>query len=210
MKTLLAFMLPAFGHASICDRTPQVRDEIMLAIGETNCAAVTAEQLAAIDPLCFQKLDVVRCRSSYNRAPIAMIKQGDFDGLTGLQYLYLGGNQLTTLPAGVFRGLTSLEDLGLSENQLTTLQAGVFRDLTSLQILNLWGNKLTILPVGVFDSLTSLQVLWLQNNRLTALPAGAFDSLTRLVLLDLTGNHLVGLTQKDPLFVGLRRYVVRL
>ena len=58
MKTLLAFMLlaaavlPALSQAqtvNICDRTPQVRDEILLAIGANDCAAVTAEQLAGIE-----------------------------------------------------------------------------------------------------------------------------------------------------------------
>ena len=137
MKTLQAFMLaafamlPTFGQAqtvNICDRTPQVRDEILLAIGANDCAAVTAGQLAAIEVLCFHDFDFgsTYCRSSYDRDPLATLKLSDFDGLTSLLGLLLDGNRLTTLPAGVFDKLTSLVVLGLNGNNLTALPAGAF------------------------------------------------------------------------------------
>lgn len=46
---LAAAMLPALSQAqtvNICDRTPQVRDEILLAVGENDCATATAWELA--------------------------------------------------------------------------------------------------------------------------------------------------------------------
>ena len=236
MKTLLAFMLPAFAmltalcHAqavSICDRTPQVRDEIMLAIDANDCAAVRVRQLAAVDGLCFGQSNYPSCRSSYDRDPIAALKPGDFDGLTRLDSLNLGDNQLTTLPSGAFDRLTNLRNLDLHGNLLTTLPAGVFDRLTRLLALRLHDNRLTTLPAGAFDRLTRLLELRLDNNRLTtlpsgafdgltgllflllgnnrlaSLPAGAFDKLTNLRILELQNNHLLGLTRNDPLFAEL-------
>ena len=191
MRTLLTSflltvaVLPALSQAqtvNICDRTPQVRDEILLALEleADDCAAVTAEQLAAIDRLCFHDLlDSTYCRSSYDRDPLATLKPSDFDGLTGLQFLSLFNNELTSLPAGVFDGLTGLQDLSLGSNNLASL------------------------PDGIFDGLTGLQDLSLGSNNLASLPDGIFDGLTELVNLDLQGNLLVGLTENDPLFAGL-------
>ena len=200
MKTLLAFMLPAFamlpafGHANICDRTPQVRDEIMLAIGANDCAAVTADQLASIEGLCFYAYDYSSdCRSSYDRDPIAALKPGDFDGLTRLRDLRLDNNRLTALPAGLFDSLPRLQNLYLYHNQLTTLPAGVFDGLTRLGLLGLASNQLTTLPVGAFDGLTRLELLSLERNQLTTLPVGAFDGLPRLGALSLDNNQLTAL-----------------
>ena len=213
---------------NICDRTPQVRDEILRAIDASDCAAVTAGQLAAVNGLCFGNQPWGEdCRSSYSRGKIVSLKSGDFDGLTGLERLLLMDNQLTTLPAnlfanltslqtlrldhnlftalpeGVFAGLTNLESLMLHSNQLTALPEGVFARLTGLASLDLASNRLATLPEGVFADLTNLQHLILVRNRLTALPEGVFGGLTRLRNLQLQGNHLVGLTQNDPLFAGL-------
>ena len=202
MKTLLtglllaAAMLSALSQANICDRTPQVRDGILLALEADDCAAVDSEALASVLEL---RLD---------RKQITTLRAGDFDGLTSLAKLRLAGNQLSALPAGVFDSLTSLELLSLIQNQLSTLPDGVFAGLTSLESLDLSHNRLSTLPDGVFDGLTNLQVLNLGANQLVNLPAGVFDDLTSLEYLDLEYNHLVGLTQDDPLFARLPSGVV--
>ena len=54
----------------------------------------------------------------------------------------MGLNQLTSLPEGVFEGLDGLQELFLSYNQLTTLPDGVFEGLSSLQRLYLNHNNL--------------------------------------------------------------------
>ena len=148
MKTLLtglflaATMLPALSQAQtvdICDRTPQVRDEILLELEASDCATVTAAQLATISKLCFTDMRSTNfdCRSTYSRNPLVSLKPSDFDGLTGLQGLILSDNQLTALPDGVFDGLTSLVELSLYDNQLTALPEGLFDGLTSLVALPL-------------------------------------------------------------------------
>ena len=190
---LAAAMLPALSQAqtvNICDRTPQVRDEIMLAIGASDCAAMTAAQLASIHDL------------SLHVKQLTTLRAGDFDGLTLLRHLALSYNQLTALPVGLFDGLINLRSLTLERNQLTTIDAGLFDGLTRLQDLNLSENQLTALPAGLFDNLIMLRELDLSDNKLAraGLPAGLFDGLTRLEGLNLSRNHLVGLSDHDPLF----------
>ena len=106
---LAAAMLPSLSQAqtvNICDRTPAVRDEIMLELGASDCAAV---DLASVS---FMQLADQH---------LTTLQAGDFNGLTSLQILGLGSNQLTALPEGVFNGLTSLQYLELQENHLVGL-----------------------------------------------------------------------------------------
>ena len=130
------------GRVPFCSRTPAVRDIIVVAIsGVTDCADVTDTHLRAVTSLHLLRNSVVT----------SGLKTGDFDGLTGLDQLFLGDIGLTTLPSGVFDGLTSLTRLDLNENDLTTLPDGIFDKLTALTQLDLDHNDLTELPPGVFD-----------------------------------------------------------
>ena len=141
-------MLPALSQAqatvNICDRTPQVRDEILLESGASDCATVTPAQLASVTGLCFNRYSPVPLCSGYNRASISALKSGDFAGLTGLQSLNLSWNQLRVLPSGVFDGLTSLQVLEISNNQL---------DVRPFRNLGFYSAVDSVLPPGVFDDL---------------------------------------------------------
>ncbi len=166
----------------ICDRTQQVRDEIVAKVpAVSTCGDVTTAHLAAITSLDLQ------------RKSISLLKTGDFAGLTSLRSLDLVSNQLTTLPDGIFSELAALTYLGLSVNRMTTLPAGLFDELTTLTKLSLADNNLTSLPTGVFDKITALTDLRLQGNGLASLPAGIFDKLTNLSVLYLADNDLTSL-----------------
>ena len=85
--------LPAQG---ICDRTPQVRDEILDKVGiesrrageepPTGCAEVTTAHLATVRSLDLDYTD------------ITVLRENDFSGLISLGGLFLRGNSLTELP----------------------------------------------------------------------------------------------------------------
>ena len=85
MRSLLTFMLlaaamlPALSQANICDRTPQVRDEIMGQFGANDCAAVDAAALVARGIIL---LNLVAKQ-------LTTLQAGDFAGLTSLDRLYL-------------------------------------------------------------------------------------------------------------------------
>ena len=181
----------AGGITPVCDRTPQVRDEIVAAVsGVSNCRNVTEAHLAAITILDLQ------------RKGITALKAGDFDGLNSLIRLWLRYNELSTLPVGIFDGLTSLTTLYLNSNALTSLPEGIFDGLTELRDLHLSDNALTSLPEGIFDGLAELRLIWLSGNALTSLPEGIFDGLTEpLIELVLSGNAVNPL----PLTVSLEK-----
>lgn len=89
MKGLLSFMLlttamlPALSQAkavNIYDRAPQVRDEILSAPGASDCAAVTAAQLAGINNLCFMGNPSLGCRPGYAHNPILALTPSDLIG----------------------------------------------------------------------------------------------------------------------------------
>ena len=163
----------------ICDRTPQVQDEIMKDIGSVDrCSEVTDQRLRGIG-----SVDLVD-------SGITALKTGDFDGLDNMTHLYLIGNALTTLPAGVFEGLARVVWLRVDGNKLSELPAGVFEGLSSLGFLDLSNNELAELPAGVFSGLPSLTQLLLHTNQLVELPEGVFARLPSLDLLELFSNRL--------------------
>ena len=148
----------------------------------TDCAAVTDSHLYAITGTMIIS-DV---------APLTL-QNGDFAGLSGLEFLYLNLNNLSILPADVFDGLTGLKELYLYNNNLTALPEGIFDDLGRLEKLNLGYNSIATLRADAFDGLSELRELHLEHNDLASLPDGLFDGLTNLTTLNLVANDLQSL-----------------
>ncbi len=172
----------------VCDRTPQVRDEIEMIVGEP-CRDIDGSELASIT---FVFLHNKR---------ITSLLPGDFSGMSSLEDLSLSSNQLTSLPAGIFSGLSSLKDLELSFNQIADLDAGVLSGLGSLEEVSFSFNPLTSLPAGIFNGLTSLNTLWLFRLQIETLPAGIFNGLGSLRLLYMGSGLFASLP--DDIFNGL-------
>ena len=181
---------PGSTTGGICDRTPQVRDKLTGATGESACGQVTAGQLAAVTLL------------DLRRTGIHSLQAQDFSGLTSLTSLNLQDNPLGALPEGIFAGLSNLERLDISGNALSTLPEGVFSGLGSLTWLDLGSNALTALPEEILSGLDNLETLWLNGNSLTGLPDAMFRDLSRLVDLNLGSNSLTALP--PGIFDGLR------
>ena len=134
--------LTVSGGTNVCGRTAQVVTEIVAESSATECTSIT--DLATITELGLANMS------------IAMLQNGDFDGLTGLNDLNFGINQLTALPAGIFDDLAALTILNLSENQLEELPPGIFNALDALTTLRLEVNNFTPgtgLPAGIFDDI---------------------------------------------------------
>ena len=187
----------------VCDRTPQVGNEIVQQVGVGDCVEVEDQHLESIQELalCFPKYEWLECEREDD--PITALREGDFLGLSNLWHLRLLGNELTELPAGIFSGLSRLEWLRMGDNVLTELPPDVFSGLSRLEWLDLGGNELPELPFGVFSRLSSLGNLWLAGNRLTALAGGVFSGLSNLWNIGLSGNELTELPA--GIFSGLSR-----
>ena len=80
-----------------------------------------------------------------------------------LEFLYLGGNHLTTIPAEMGQ-LSRLQRLVLSDNQITKLPREL-KQLIHLKSLSLHNNQLQILPKEIIE-LTNLTELSLRGNPL--------------------------------------------
>ena len=165
----------------VCDRTPQVRDEIVEVVPSvSDCNNVTEAHLAAI-----ASLDLLE-RS------ITVLKAGDFDGLTALQWLWLSNNQLSSLPEGIFDNLNALTWLRLSNNQLSEAILPELGSLSNLERLYLDSNQLTGTIPAELGNLTNLTSLELSNNQLTGTIPAELGNLTNLTSLGLSNNQLTG------------------
>ena len=87
-QTVLACLLVCIWAATpaavvaqgICDRTPQVRDKLLEITGVSECGKVTSEHLAGVTSW----LDL-------RASGIETLRAGDFDGLSSLTGLLIGG-----------------------------------------------------------------------------------------------------------------------
>ena len=185
----------------ICDRTEQVRDDIigllnaqdLGSLGIKDCSEVTEEYLTRI-----RFLDLA---GGGTGEKITSLKSGDFEGLSGMSELNLEDNSLSNLPEGVFDGLSSLAILTMQGNDLGSLPDGVFDDLTNLDALALYDNDLAALPDGIFEQLTELSTLAISDNKLTALSGDVFTGLAGLTHLVASNNKLTSLP--DGVFSGM-------
>ncbi|MCZ0933663.1 MAG: leucine-rich repeat protein [Gemmatimonadetes bacterium] len=164
----------------VCDRTPEIRDALVVRSRADRCSSVTTEHLGV---------------TTLNLAGIAIptLRPGDLSGLYNLRNLDLSGVGFTAFPVGVFADLTSLETLRLRNNGFETLPADAFAGLGRLKTLDLGDNVLTTLSAASFAGLPSLETLELRANALATLPAGAFSELASLERLHLGANDFTTL-----------------
>ena len=191
-----------FIEEGVCDRTPRIRDEILLAAGYGHCLEPSPADLAGIADLeLCNREDWRRCRREETIIP--ELRQGDFQGLSQLERLTLAGVGLTDLPEGVFSDLAGLQSLVLANNQLASLPKRAFSGLSTLGSLNLAGNRLSELPPGLFSGLSGLWWLELSGNPIEELPPGIFAGLSNLSGLVIASTELSELP--PGVFVGLTK-----
>ena len=195
----------------VCDRTPQLRDEIARLAGTSgDCASVTDERLLELREL--------RVRGpedpSGGDTSLTSLKADDFRGLAGLRHLELAANRLSSLPDGVFAGLAALEELNMSGNRIAELSAEIFAGLGELRWIDIrdnvlaelprhlladaseveevhfGGNLVEALPDSFFAGAPGVVRVGLERNRIASLPSGAFRDLPDLSVLRLEQNWI--------------------
>ena len=128
----------------ICGRSSTVQRAILRQLDNVSCDEVTSADLATIEFL-------------WIRFSFGGLATGDVDGLTGLEFLGLSGNNVTPFPATVFQDLGSLEFLYVRDGAATELAADNFTGLVGLQSLIFSGPDVTTIDSGAFNGLTSLE-----------------------------------------------------
>jgi Leucine-rich repeat (LRR) protein len=111
-----------------------------------------------------------------------------FSALTGIQYLSLSGNHISTVSNTIDR-LTNLDTIDLSYNSLTEFPK--IPVLTNLHVLNLSNNSLTALPDQI-GSLIGLNTLDLSHNLLSGTLPDEINNLTNLNTLNINDNQFSG------------------
>ena len=144
----------------VCDRTPAVRNAIVVAVAAADCSQVTAAHLAGMTGV-----PIVNGLTS--------LAVGDFAGLSGLQVLTINGTGIDTLPVGLFDGLDSLEELYIQMG-LTHLPKDIFRGLGKV-----WQLRMEGLPVSRFRNYL----------RAGGLPDGIFEPLADVAELAKQGEY---------------------
>ena len=167
-------------------RTRQVRDAILKAVGMANPDAVTPAHLAGI-----AELDL-------SDQGITSLKSGDFSGLTTLESLDLEDNAITDIVP--LAELTTLTHLYLTGNSISDISA--LKHATALIRLFLPNNSIN--DISALKGLTTLTHLHLNGNSISDI--SVLKGLTGLAHLDLSINpisdisplkDLTGLTHLD-------------
>ena len=184
----------------VCDRTAQVRDEIVARTAAGRCEEVADSHLETIDTLnlvppvdphssqgpSLTDLPTEACTRATRIAPAADGRGPSFKRMHGCpSSMRFGTPGEHPLRAGNARG-------GARE-PITELQIGDFAGLVGLQELWLQYNELKGLEPGIFSELAELRVLYLNNNGLETLDSDLFSALERLQELTLYNNGLTEL-----------------
>ena len=145
----------------------------------------------------------------------ARLQPGDFDGMTGLQYLIL--RDVEHLPPDQFSGLIGLRILGFKQRYsgnttLGSIAPGAFRGLPGLLKLRILGHRVPAFRAGTFEGMPSLLDLTIVGAKDTApdghIPTSSFEpgawaGLSNLRSLNVSEHRLEGL--EPGLFSGLGR-----
>ncbi|XP_078288036.1 uncharacterized protein LOC144612335 [Rhinoraja longicauda] len=120
---------------------------------------------------------------------INIVPPGFFDGLLGLETLYIGGNKMS-LASDVFKDLANLTGLSMSDacNGIHSLGPGVFRNLQNLAWLDLENTGLRSMSLDMVGNLTRLRVLMLGKNAIQEVNRTILQHLPALGYLDVRKN----------------------
>ncbi|XP_072771951.1 LOW QUALITY PROTEIN: lumican [Nerophis lumbriciformis] len=133
---------------------------------------------------------------------ISSLSSPHLANITGLRWLILDHNRLRSdqLDWGFLQNQTLLNYFFANRNQLSSVPSGLPDGLKQLRLAH---NKISSIAPGELKNLQNLTVLLVQGNRLKTIKEGALDGLLGLHLLDLGGNsfslvpkHLPSLVQQ--------------
>ena len=182
------------GQSGVCDRTWQVREEIMDRSGKDDCADVTDDDLAGIRylNLAWYGYDIdgessETCEDVDRREPGL-----GWDGRMTRSLSRTGKPACPSIPVSRPDSSASADS---DTTRITSLREGDLDGLTNLWYLTFEGQGLRALPEGIFDDLGNLTDLSLSLNLFRTLREGVFDELENLTDLDLSRNLLVRLPE---------------
>lgn len=126
----------------------------------------------------------------------------DHRGLTNItdtlpyrtQYLFLQGNNISTLSTSALSNVTGLRWLILDHNLVKSLDSDLLQDCPDLWYLFMNYNRLKSIPTGLPGSLRQLR---LAHNRISSIGREALSRLHKLSVLLLQGNRLKSISEGE-------------
>ena len=161
---------------SVCERTPAVRDAIVLELSGKACEALMEEDLQHVSSL------------SFRGQRLASLRRDDFQGLVNLSLLDLSGAITDIAPLAGLVGFTQLRELHLADNGVRDLSP--LANLTQIEILDL--NRNAIADLAPLAGLRRLRIFSANGNEIEDLAPLA--GLTSLNHLDLSDNSISDLS----------------
>ncbi|XP_048507842.1 leucine-rich repeat-containing protein 15-like [Athalia rosae] len=113
-----------------------------------------------------------------------------FGGLVNLEILHLESNELSTIAGDIFSNLASLKQLTLNYTGISSLDNQLLSELSKLEVLSLAGNDLSMIPEDALPTSGSLKTLNLNNNQFTNIENIRINKMPNLRILSLTENPL--------------------
>ena len=206
-RTIAVRQHGAVAPAAVCDRTPAVRDAIVVALGGAGCAAIDVFALAEVTALEIVDMEVALraedLQGLANLSSLAFVGSvrdlAPLAALANLRQLSLADNDLADI--GALAGLGQLQELGLSGNRVADLSP--LRGLTRLTLLELNGNLVTSL--SPLAGLTELLALLAQDNAIADLsPLADLPTVSLLLANNAIADAAPLLAMRWLRFVDLR------
>uniref|UniRef100_A0A803VV60 Slit guidance ligand 3 n=1 Tax=Ficedula albicollis TaxID=59894 RepID=A0A803VV60_FICAL len=113
---------------------------------------------------------------------------GLFKKLPNLRKINLSNNKIKEIREGAFEGASGVQELILTENQLESVHGRMFRGLTGLKTLMLRSNSISCVNNDTFAGLSSVRLLSLYDNHISTITPGAFSTLVSLSTINLLAN----------------------
>lgn len=130
----------------------------------------------------------------FRNCSIKELRYENFQNLTEIQYMNLGLNEISVIPAKIFRDLTNLNSLELYDNLFQTIDGQGFFGLENLNYLSLQNNQITLVPEDSFDFLTELEKISLAYNKIEALNDAHFKNNKKITTIWLEMNIIKSLS----------------
>nr|CAD7194354.1 unnamed protein product [Timema douglasi] len=112
---------------------------------------------------------------------------------SGIEFLDLSNNNMTTIPRRLFSNTTNIRQINLAYNEISYLPEGIFNNLSKLETLYLNENKLAMIAAWMFRDTNRLLYLFISRNEITELAPNSFEKLEQLEELDLSHNYISSL-----------------
>eukprot|EP01095_Lingulamoeba_sp_RSL-Kostka_P015641 TRINITY_DN7267_c0_g2_i1.p1 TRINITY_DN7267_c0_g2~~TRINITY_DN7267_c0_g2_i1.p1 ORF type:complete len:337 (+),score=41.15 TRINITY_DN7267_c0_g2_i1:384-1394(+) len=128
-------------------------------------------------------LEVLSCSRNEN------ISLDNIRHLTNMYLLYLNGCNIEEIPEE-FSSFSNLINLFLGFNQIKTIPDSLFDNLPNLKYLSLNNNFLSVIPD--LSNLCSLERLHIEENELNELPS-SLGSLSNLIYINFANNYITAL-----------------